>query len=380
MPSTATSARDLRVDSIRGGLLLVMAVNHIASDLRLAIDQPFGFVSAAEGFVFLSGLLVGWVYGKKLATLGPQETKRACWRRAVQVYAWHLAGVIGTWVWCWLQKSLTGEAAGLLPPLFIEQPVMSLVSGALLLYQPGLLDILPLYVGFMAVAPWVLRACANGNWRRVLLISGTVWAADQTFSPPHPIIWGSINTGAFHFLSWQFLFVSGAVIGHQRLISPRPSIPQRPWLLGIVMLAAVFLWVVRQPWLPDWWDHDDVLVLTNKTPLAPLRLINFGLIAYLIASSAHVFPKLFSWRPLAFLGRHSLAAFTGQTLLAAVILTWPETGDDPHWRWFNTGFVIVGLYVSAAGQAWVQSRRKNQKQSRNVQPLTNGASASVSVS
>ncbi len=46
-------------DSLRGALLLVMALNHVPSDLRVLTDQPLGFFSAAEGFVFVSGLLAG---------------------------------------------------------------------------------------------------------------------------------------------------------------------------------------------------------------------------------------------------------------------------------------------------------------------------------
>ena len=45
--------RDGGLDSLRGLMLVGMAVNHIASPLQVLTDHPFGYTTSAEGLVFL---------------------------------------------------------------------------------------------------------------------------------------------------------------------------------------------------------------------------------------------------------------------------------------------------------------------------------------
>ena len=69
--------RDRGLDSLRGLMLLGMAVNHIASRLQILTDHPFGYTSTAEGFVFLSGLVAGLVYTRRRQRNGPAAAARA---------------------------------------------------------------------------------------------------------------------------------------------------------------------------------------------------------------------------------------------------------------------------------------------------------------
>ena len=52
-PAEKTAGRFAYLDVLRGALLVVMAINHVPSDLHAITDHFFGYVSAAEGFVFL---------------------------------------------------------------------------------------------------------------------------------------------------------------------------------------------------------------------------------------------------------------------------------------------------------------------------------------
>ena len=57
--------RNLLIDFLRGLCLVVMTVDHLPPDIFEKFTwQTFGFISAAEGFVFLSGLVSGVVYGR----------------------------------------------------------------------------------------------------------------------------------------------------------------------------------------------------------------------------------------------------------------------------------------------------------------------------
>ncbi|RJS93382.1 OpgC domain-containing protein [Salinisphaera sp. Q1T1-3] len=48
---------DQRVDTLRGLMLVIMTIDHLGPLSRFTME-PFGFVSAAWGFVFLSGYMV----------------------------------------------------------------------------------------------------------------------------------------------------------------------------------------------------------------------------------------------------------------------------------------------------------------------------------
>jgi OpgC protein len=63
--------RDTRIDTLRGLFLVLMTFDHLPYHplLRLTM-QSLGFVSAAEGFVFVSGLVSAGVYGRILAKQG----------------------------------------------------------------------------------------------------------------------------------------------------------------------------------------------------------------------------------------------------------------------------------------------------------------------
>ena len=58
--------RRYELDTLRGLLLILMTLTHLPTRLSAYSSQAFGFVSAAEGFVFLSGLVAGMVYWRAI--------------------------------------------------------------------------------------------------------------------------------------------------------------------------------------------------------------------------------------------------------------------------------------------------------------------------
>ena len=48
--------RRAELDALRGLLLVLMTITHLPTRYSVYSSQIFGFVSAAEGFVFLSGI------------------------------------------------------------------------------------------------------------------------------------------------------------------------------------------------------------------------------------------------------------------------------------------------------------------------------------
>src|SRR5262249_48615311 len=92
-PPPHARGRDAVIDGLRGLMVLVMAVDHFGGPLTRFTFQPFGFASAAEGFVFLAGLVSGLVYTRFLEAPGHTLERRA-FARAGKVYEYHVAAVV----------------------------------------------------------------------------------------------------------------------------------------------------------------------------------------------------------------------------------------------------------------------------------------------
>ena len=78
-------------DALRGLMLVLMTLTHLPTRWSDPFGQPFGFVSAAEGFVFLSAYLAGMVYTQRNQRRGEQEMRGAFLRRALKIYACQVA-------------------------------------------------------------------------------------------------------------------------------------------------------------------------------------------------------------------------------------------------------------------------------------------------
>src|SRR5260370_19735290 len=177
-PITEGKSRDARLDALRGLFLVIMAAVHVPTPLSHLLQEPFGYTSVAEGFVFLGACLAGYVYGKTYLCAEWRTMAGRVWKRARQIYLVHLALVVPFGLLAW-------AAGSKLPPLanhfhdFLAHPWASLALMPLLLHQPPLFDILPLYVIFLGATPLVLAMARRRGWGIVLIISGLGWLTAQ---------------------------------------------------------------------------------------------------------------------------------------------------------------------------------------------------------
>src|SRR4051794_34258312 len=66
-PKPGSGRRNVIIDVLRGYCILMMITSHTGTDSFVNGGLHFlRFVSGAEGFVFLSGLVLGMVYRRKL--------------------------------------------------------------------------------------------------------------------------------------------------------------------------------------------------------------------------------------------------------------------------------------------------------------------------
>ena len=83
--------RDLRLDLFRGIGLWMIFLDHIPHDVVAWLTlRNYGFSDAAEFFVFISGYLVGWIYGPIVAGGWFLAALKRLWRRAVEMYVAHI--------------------------------------------------------------------------------------------------------------------------------------------------------------------------------------------------------------------------------------------------------------------------------------------------
>ena len=172
--------RQPEIDWLRGLMLVLMTMTHLPTWFGPHAGQPFGYVSAAEGFVFLSGLLVGRVYSHKARAHGITAMRRALLGRALKVYAAHVALLLFLFfVLVPFALSHGAHAITDLASFYVERPRVALVASLALGYNPPLLDILPMYVLFIAASPSLIAFGSRRGWGPLLAVSATLWLFAQ---------------------------------------------------------------------------------------------------------------------------------------------------------------------------------------------------------
>jgi hypothetical protein len=349
------------LDALRGLLVVLMALNHVPTNLDDVTNHPLGFVSSAEGFVFLSGLIGGYVFVRKLWQNGLAVSSSACWRRAFTIYGYHVAAFLlvfaGIGVFTLINDSVLPVNA---PPLMTDHPAVAVWSGLFLLYQPSLFDVLPIYFMMLLMLPGILLALECGFRWYVLGASFAFWALINVIVPQTPYSAGWIHWGVFNPGAWQVLFVTGAVFGHAWAHGTKPIVFPR-WLVLSAFAIAAWCFGVRHSLLSPGPLASSLDWLTNKNNLAPLRLFNAAVLFYLVYLAVTRWPRAFHWHPLAFLGRHALPVYAAHILIAYAINAFPDifAADTPE-RWFSTIFMLLGLFSVASIHAFVQSSRRTK--------------------
>jgi len=215
-----------------------MVVDHLggASFLYPLTGGNRFFVSAAEGFIFLSGLLVGLIYGPRVVRDGLAAVQLHLLRRALTLYGVTL-GLTFTFVGL-------SRLAGM-PWLQDVEPLTPQLAVSLLTLHHTyyLVDVMLLYTVLLLGAPIALLLLHVGRTWAVVAASVGLWGVHQYFPREASVPWEIVNNDTFRVSAWQLWFFGGMVIGYHR-DAVWGRLRRVPLLPGVAALIAVALMLV----------------------------------------------------------------------------------------------------------------------------------------
>jgi hypothetical protein len=355
--------RDLRLDLFRGIGLWMIFLDHIPHDVVAWLTlRNYGFSDAAEFFVFISGYLVGWIYGPIVAGGWFLAALKRLWRRAAEMYVAHIM------LFLLFTAQIARTARRFDNPMyehefnvfnFLAHPDELIGQAIVLKYKPVNLDVLPLYIMLVFAAPFIVW-CLVRRPNLTLAASVVLYVLSRWFDwnvasyPPG-------TTWYFNPFCWQLMFVFAAWCG----IGQIEKIGQWVWSKSAMTLAAawiVFAFLIVMTWhvqalealIPKWMIK--AIYPIDKTDLDMLRFTHFLALAiwvtYFVSrkwKALHT-PWL---RPVILCGQHSLPIFCLGVFLsfsAHWILTQYTKGV-----WEQLAVSLLGIVIMI-GAAWLLDR------------------------
>jgi hypothetical protein len=372
----APGKRDVRIDWLRGLAMTCVIVNHskLSSLLSWFSYERLWVVTAAEVFVVLSGVVIGMVYGRRLARDGWRAVVHGLGRRALFLYSMFIGVTLSV-----LAMAALGVDVGSLAPTnaeaaswFLAPNTMTLSAWRDVLLMgagPWAFEIIGLYVWLVAAAIPCLLILRHAGWRPLLAVS---WALYLWYRlDPHTVTMAGFES-AFPLLAWQLLFVHGVAIGYHRndvsaFVARMPTLtPQVAMLVaaGFTIFAFCNPWTSGPSWLHlNFVSADRFAYLYERfftlSDLRIGRLLNLSIalpVAYVMLTRYWVVARPFE-RVFVVLGQRSLGAFVlhvyGLLLLAHLRL--------PDGVWINTLAQVTLVYAIAMLLSGAQSLRYRRR-------------------
>ena len=345
--------RVTELDALRGVMLLWITATHLPTPLSTWVNQPFGFFAGTEGFIFLSALFTGLISSRITEREGLVAMCRRLWARAGRLYGYHLA-LLGFAFVIGAPLAARGHhpaVHNLLDFYFAAGRTRAYVDAALLLYRPPLLDILPVYIVFLALTPFalLLGARLRRGWSYAFAGGIALWLLAQVGlrSFTHDLLASGLGlqiplnqAGAFDLWAWQLWWLIGLWLGvrwargdlrlddgARRLAVPAAIVSGSFLVLRYAQLEGA-LALGKSAWLLDKWS------------LGPGRIVDAAAVAALAIRFRSALKPL-AIQPLVMLGKASLEVFCVHLLcvFSALIIL----GDRPIIR----GWGAVALVMAS---------------------------------
>jgi hypothetical protein len=366
------------LDALRGLFLVWMTLTHLPTRFSDFVNQPIGFVSSAEGFVFLSALLVSRVYMRQ-ALEDESVLRSKLWKRAFKIYTYHLLMLALAFTVAAAYAVTTHRAAIYnLLDFYIAHPFVAIIGSVLLLYCPPLLDILPMYVIFLIFTPLALSMAIRRGWVRILAGSGALWLLAQfgLRDMVHNVVVHVTHlpiplqeTGAFNLFAWQGVWIAGLWLGAKSAEGDVPLKRIPGYVVAICAVVCLFFIGIRHDWLGPQLTQQALGVKLDKWQIGPLRVINlitFTIVFYWLRK--HVL-RFVAIEPFLTLGKASLHVFCAHVFFVFVGLSllYSDVPELHGWPAIALlAFTFSGLVLVAVREVRKQrlehSKRKPQQE------------------
>lgn len=344
-------------DILRGFFLVVILINHI--ELYPSLFDYFTgrgrlMVSAAEGFFFLAGLLVGLVYKRRISN-GIKFIFMKMWRRSLILY---LAAVSLTLLFTALAASLNVPHIKQGFPEILNWTTI-ITQTLLLQYEFGWADFLSRFAIYMFVAPFAFYLLIKGKWWILLALSIIAWLfRGQTF-----------------LLSWQIIFILGMIAGYywkeiqQKIESFKPKVKKRlkfslftfTAITFIVSYSSVFILSVlndnvltlKEPWQSftyTWNNFNEYIwIFAEKWTMEPLRIILFITwfsTLYMLTVRYEQKIQRFTKNYFELMGKNGLFVYVSHAFIVFIFKLFIPSGTNLWQNFLITAAALMALIAS----------------------------------
>ena len=370
-------ARDLRIDFMRGIALVMMVVAHteVMSVFNIFSWERFGLTTGAEGFVILSGFMLGMLNRARLQKVVLLTVSWGLYLRAWKIYRVNIIIIVSFILLAYIQHinvfevtHFTDRFSGESWSLYPVTPQIKETWFNIILYLqigPHQTQILGLYIFLLLLSPLFLGMLQKGKVWWLLGLSLLVYSLWQRW----PLrLTPSEFEFAFPLLAWQFIFVLGMASGWYKaeLLSFARTPPGRGAVIALVLVSLVLGFVAQNhtnPFMPPALlmhvippDSFNTFYHTwaAKNGLGPVRVLNdiaLMVTVYLVLTYCWMpLNRLLGWFLIP-LGQHSLYTFI---LHVYVVLLVSQFITFDLWRhaWIENTLV----HAAALGILWLMAK------------------------
>ncbi|MBS0843416.1 OpgC domain-containing protein [Enterobacter asburiae] len=370
-------ARDLRIDFMRGIALVMMVVAHteVMSVINIFSWERFGLTTGAEGFVILSGFMLGMLNRARLQKVVLLTVSWGLYLRAWKIYRVNIIIIVSFILLSYIPHinlfevtHFTDRFSGESWSLYPVTPQIKETWFNIILYLqigPHQTQILGLYIFLLLLSPLFLGMLQKGNVWWLLGASLLVYGLWQRW----PLrLTPSEFEFAFPLLAWQFIFVLGMASGWYKaeLISFARTPAGKVVVVALVIVALILGFIAQNhtnPFMPTALlmhvippDGFNTFYHTwaAKNGLGPVRVLNdiaLMVTVYLVLTYCWTpLNRLLGWFLIP-LGQHSLYTFI---LHVYVVLLVSQFITFDLWRhaWIENTLV----HAAALGILWLMAK------------------------
>ena len=309
------SARILALDYLRGFFIVIIIVDHLfrfPNVFALVSGEARLWMTAAEGFIMISGLLIGYIRGYKGLKHPFGTIAHTLFRRALLLYVWLIIGSI----------AYLGVASWLLNIPETPSAAVPMGDWGALLWGIISMQYPAVWVHFLYLYTVFLVLSIGAIW---LYRKQKAWLIPVISIPLYIIGW----TEGIEWMKWQLLFFGAATVGCYlepirlwwNTVKKRLVLERMLYTVSIATLAMSVIAVYFPALLPGSLVaglHDAFLIDT----FGPARVIISALwftALCLLFERAYPLLKKYTYGVLEYFGTHSLTAYVAHGAVICLV-------------------------------------------------------------